>query len=474
MSSEVLETPEERLGRNITLKDKILLLWGPAVIALGVSIGSGEFLIGPATAIKTGLGIAWMVLVGAFLQAIYLYSWVRFVIAYGETPIALMFRISALVGVLGALFVPLTFIWGGWAANSAAALASLAVGGVPGPEHKNIVTTVGILLLILTFIILSLGHRVARTLEVFNWLDLGILFPAFIILAILLVPGKAWGELLSGIVSIGSVPEGADLVLLGAFWGYTGYAAGANYILANYFKDKGYGMGAKTGYIPAIVGAKTIIMSPMGRLFELSPKSLDAYRRWVRLAGEEIWIIFFLGALLGMWIPMTLAYAIGRELGIDIRWGIPAWLGLALEKLGWGYTGFAIGVIIAVLVLMKTQLGVVDAVVRALVDALWRLDSVRSLARNDVRIIYYGILAVYLAWASLAMFYRAPFVLVLIAANAANAAVIVGVPALLYLNYKVAPRELRLHPLLIVANVIFMLLSLTFLVAAIGRQFGWW
>lgn len=474
MSSEILETPEERLGRSISLKDKILLLWGPAVIALGVSIGSGEFLVGPATAIKTGLSIAWMVLIGALLQSAYLYSWVRLVISYGETPIALMFRISALIGVLGALFVPLTFIWGGWAANSAAALASLAVGGVPGPEHSSVVITVGILLLILTFVILSLGHRVARTLEVFNWVDLAILFPAFIVLAILFVPAKVWGELLSGIVSIGSIPEGADLVLLGAFWGYTGYAAGANYILANYFKDKGYGMGAKTGYIPAIVGAKTIKMSPTGKLFEINERNLESYRRWMRLAAEEIWIIFFIGALLGMWIPMTLAYAIGKELGIDVRWGIPAWLGLALQKLGWGYAGFVIGVIIAVLVLMKTQLGVVDAVVRALVDALWRLESVRNLARNDVRVIYYGILLIYLAWASLAMFYKAPFVLILIAANAANAAVIVGVPALLYLNYKVLPKELRLHPLLIVTNIIFMLLSLTFLVAAIGRQLGWW
>ncbi|MEM2223787.1 MAG: Nramp family divalent metal transporter [Acidilobaceae archaeon] len=469
-----LETPEERLGRSITLRDRILLLWGPAVIALGVSIGSGEFLIGPSVAIKTGLGLAWLVLIGAFLQTIYIYSWVRLVAAYGETPIAMLFRIHILVGILGALFVPLSFIWGGWAATSAAAATSLIVGGVPGPEHRPIVITMGIALLILTFIILTLGHRVARTLEVFNWLDLGFLFPAFIILAVILTPLWVWGELAKGIVSFGYIPPGVDLVLLGAFWGYTGYATGINYILANYFKDKGYGMAAKTGYIPAIVGGKTIHMSPTGRLFRLTPENLEAYRRWIRIATEELVFIFFIGALIGMWIPMTLSYAIARGLGLEITWGIPAWLGLALRELGWGSAGFIFGVIVAILVLLKTQLGVVDAVVRALVDGFWRLESVRSIARNDVRVIYYAILAIYLAWASLAMFFRAPFVLILIAANAANAAAILGVPALIYLNYKVVPKELRLHPILIILNSVFMVLCLVFLVAAVGRTLGYW
>ncbi|MEM1758091.1 MAG: Nramp family divalent metal transporter, partial [Acidilobaceae archaeon] len=329
-------------------------------------------------------------------------------------------------------------------------------------------------LLILTFIILTLGHRVARTLEVFNWLDLGFLFPVFIILAVILTPLWVWGELAKGIVSFGYIPPGVDLVLLGAFWGFTGYATGINYILANYFKDKGYGMAAKTGYIPAIVGGKTIYMSPIGRLFRLTPENLEAYRRWIRIATEELVFIFFIGALIGMWIPMTLSYAIARGLELEITWGIPAWLGLALRELGWGSAGFIFGVIVAILVLLKTQLGVVDAVVRALVDAFWRLESVRSIARNDVRVIYYAILAIYLAWASLAMFFRAPFVLILIAANAANAAAILGVPALIYLNYKVVPKELRLHPILIILNLVFMVLCLVFLVAAVGRTLGYW
>jgi hypothetical protein len=111
---EKLPTPEEVFKvPKLTWSKKILILWGGGVIALGVSIGSGEFILGPTVAIRHGLGLLWLVLVGAFLQTIYVYSWVRFVIALGETPIAMMFRLAAIAGVLGSFFVFLTFIWGG-------------------------------------------------------------------------------------------------------------------------------------------------------------------------------------------------------------------------------------------------------------------------------------------------------------------------------------------------------------------------
>ncbi|MCX8165279.1 MAG: Nramp family divalent metal transporter [Acidilobaceae archaeon] len=470
-SSERLESPEERLGKSIGLREKVLLLWGPGIVALGASIGSGEFLLGPAAATRVGLGIAWITLIGAFLQSVYLYSWVRLVIAYGETPIAMMFRISALLGVLGALFVPLTFAWGSWAYLSASAFTSLIVGGVPTAPHADLTTVVGMALLFFTFLALNVGHRVARTLEVLNWASLGIIFPAFIVLAILLVPLSTWGELIMGIVSFGYMPPKVDLATLGTFWGYTAYAAGVSYILANYFKDKGYGMGAKTGFIPGTFWAKETPVSPSGRLFSLTPENLRAYEKWISLAREEV-LIFFSGALIGMWIPMALAYAAANELGIKAPYGVPAWLGLVLQEAGWGYAGFVAGTLIAILVLLKVQLGMVDAVGRALVDALWRLEGVRRLAGGDVRVVYYGTLLVYILWSSLVFLVDAPILLILVAINAANAGALIGVPALLYLNYRVVPKELRLHPALVVLNVIFMVLCLVFLGAAIGRILG--
>jgi hypothetical protein len=75
-SEEIIDkipTPEEVFKMPINLRNKILFLWGSAVIALGVSIGSGEFLLGPSMAIKIGMGLAWLVWIGALLQTIYIF-----------------------------------------------------------------------------------------------------------------------------------------------------------------------------------------------------------------------------------------------------------------------------------------------------------------------------------------------------------------------------------------------------------------
>ena len=55
---------------------------GPGVIVLGMSIGSGEFLLGPATFVKHGLTLLWVTLVAVFFQTIFntelmRYSWRR-------------------------------------------------------------------------------------------------------------------------------------------------------------------------------------------------------------------------------------------------------------------------------------------------------------------------------------------------------------------------------------------------------------
>jgi len=42
---------------------------GPGVIALGVSIGSGEFLLGPAAFVQHGFSLLWVVLTSGFLVA---------------------------------------------------------------------------------------------------------------------------------------------------------------------------------------------------------------------------------------------------------------------------------------------------------------------------------------------------------------------------------------------------------------------
>jgi hypothetical protein len=43
---------------------------GPGVIVLGLSIGSGEFLLGPAIFVKHGLTLLWVTVVAILLQTV--------------------------------------------------------------------------------------------------------------------------------------------------------------------------------------------------------------------------------------------------------------------------------------------------------------------------------------------------------------------------------------------------------------------
>jgi hypothetical protein len=472
-SEEIIDkipTPEEVFKMPINLRNKILFLWGSAVIALGVSIGSGEFLLGPSMAIKIGMGLAWLVWIGSLLQTIYIYSWGKFSVALGETPIAIMYRVGAWAGILGSILVFASFIWGGWAYSSAAALAGGVLGRPPGPQDRIFVAILGYLLLLLALFIMSLGRRVARTLEIFNWFDLGVIFMSFVILAIILVPIDVWSEVGRYMVSIGNIPEGVDPVLLGGWWGYIGYATGINYILVNYFKDKGYGMGSITGFIPAIIGGKAVPFSPRGKLFKLTKDNIKTYRRWLNLMLEELFIVFFLGAIAGMILPMTLAYALAYGWKVEALWGVPIWLAYALKRL-YGDAGWVWGVLVAIFVLIKTQMGVADAMVRAFIDSFWRSEGVRRFFGNDVRKAYYLLLIIIFLWASVAFWVSAPVALILIAANAANIGAVIAGPLLIYINYKM-PKELRLHWGLIILNIIFIVMCGVFLAYSIGRTLG--
>ena len=64
---------------------KTILAWiGPSTIALGIAIGSGEWLIGPAIYVKFGLGMLWICTVSVLLQTLMNIEFGRYTLATGE------------------------------------------------------------------------------------------------------------------------------------------------------------------------------------------------------------------------------------------------------------------------------------------------------------------------------------------------------------------------------------------------------
>ena len=84
-----LPEPEEVFGvPHLGRKEVVRFVLGPSLIALGISIGSGEWLLGPLNVGTLGfVGVGWIITVSALLQVFYNLEISRYVLATGEVPI---------------------------------------------------------------------------------------------------------------------------------------------------------------------------------------------------------------------------------------------------------------------------------------------------------------------------------------------------------------------------------------------------
>jgi hypothetical protein len=61
-----------------------LAVCGPGVIVLGLSSGSGEFLLGPAVFVRYGLAMLWVTTVAVTLQTVFNMEVMRYTLSTGE------------------------------------------------------------------------------------------------------------------------------------------------------------------------------------------------------------------------------------------------------------------------------------------------------------------------------------------------------------------------------------------------------
>lgn len=426
---------------------------GPGVIALGVSIGSGEFLLGPAAFVKYGLSLLWVVGVAALLQTLLNVELMRYTMATGE-PIFTGFMRTRPHPTFWAwtysLFYFFQMGWPGWAGAAAGAIFFLGAKRLPGPAEARMVYVIGVGLFLLCGLILTFGRRIERTLEVLNWIMVTAILAGLGVLALLFVPVQTWVTALTGFAgfdlrtgSFQFLPPGADFFLLGAFAAFAGGGGVANLTLSNWARDKGYGMSSTIGFIPAAVGGKKVALAHSGATFKPDAAALQRWKGWWRIVKVDQWGVYFTGAMLGMALP-ALLYVTFVPAGSDIRGlGIAAALAQAVGT----QKGAIFGGIIAVLgvwILFKAQLDILEGMTRAITDILWTGSArIRAWRGGDVRVVYYSVLAAISLWGIIALGLTQPIILLSLSANMAGIVFIVSSIHLLYVNTRLLPLELR-------------------------------
>ena len=74
---------------------------GPGVIVLGLSLGGGEFLLGPTAFVRYGMSLLWITLVAVFFQTIFNTELMRYTVATGEPVFTGFMRTTPGARVLG-------------------------------------------------------------------------------------------------------------------------------------------------------------------------------------------------------------------------------------------------------------------------------------------------------------------------------------------------------------------------------------
>ena len=450
---------------------------GPGIIVLGASIGSGEFLLGPAAFVRHGLSILWVTLVAIILQTIFNLELMRYTLATGE-PVFTGFMRTRPSSTLWAWFYAVLYFlqvgWPAWAGTAAGAIFFLFEKRMAVAADSGIVYAIGIATFLGCVAILLVGRRIERTLEMLNWILVLVGLGSFLALALLFVPVSTWIGANRG---IGWIQRRARFVLLSAgggelfpAWssrGILGCGGAINITLSNWARDKGYGMGQRSGYIPAAIGGQKVNLAHTGFIFSPDKRSMERWRGWWRIVRADQVGIFFCGAVLGMTLP-ALLYVTFLPGGTELQGlGIAAALANSIGQ----RVGPAMAGVVAFLgawILFKTQLDNLEAMTRSITDILWTgSHRIRAWRGGDVRAVYYGVLAAIVLWGIIALRLAQPFFLLQIGANVAGFIFIVASIHLLYINTRLLPRELRPPLWRRAALVLMSLFYTTFLVLSI-------
>ncbi|MCC6988757.1 MAG: Nramp family divalent metal transporter [Acidobacteria bacterium] len=423
------------------------------MIVLGVSVGGGEFLLGPAVFVRHGLTLLWVTTVAVFFQTIFNTELMRYTVATGEPVLTGFMRTAPRPAVWAWFYSILFFLPVGWPASAGVATGAifyLGTSRLAGAADAGIVYLIGVGTFLACVSILLVGRRIERTLEILNWVMVVCTLGGFTLLAFFFVPASTWAQAAAGLAGFDLeagrfvfLPAQVDFFLLAAFVAYSGCGGMLNITLSNWARDKGYGMGQRAGYIPSAVGGHKVPLAPTGFIFDPGVEADRRWRGWWRIVRADQWGVFFTGALLGMMVP-ALLYVTLLESGTNIQGlGISAALAQAMAVRG----GAALGLLVAVLgawLLFKTQLDLTEALVRTIADVLWTGSArVRAWRGGDVRAVYYAVLLIAASWGIVALRLAQPIILLQIAANVAAIVFVVASLHLLYLNTVLLPAHVR-------------------------------
>jgi hypothetical protein len=429
--TKYLPAPEVRpLPEPPTSTWKII---GPGVIAAGVGLASGEFILFPYIASQVGLVFVWAALVGLATQFFLNMEIERYTLATGETALTGFSRFWRHWGLVFAILAVLANLWPGWVTSSATMVTYLWGGDV-----KWII--VGMLLVI--GLVLTLAPVVYVALERAEMLKVAAVLVLLGVGAFVAISADAWADT-PKIVTDASVPTELGFALLLGALAFAGAGGGQNLVQSNWIRDKGFGMGRYVPRIKSPVTGKPEAAPSTGFIFEPTDEHLGRWRVWWRFANREQLYTFVLITFLTILFTSLLSYSTvygQQDLPDDI-----GFLQVEGEQLGdlvggWFGTFFWI---IGAFSLFAAALGIVDYTARLVADVV--KTSYAQQAKEST--LYFAVVWMLVAFGVLitAVGAAQPLALLVISACVGGVMMFIYSILLLVLNRRVLPDAIKIR-----------------------------
>ncbi len=412
---------------------QIPTLIGPGLVMGAAAVGGGEWLTGPLVTAKYGGALLWLATLSILGQVIYNIEISRYTLYTGEPIFTGKFRIWP-----GPMFWPFLYLlmdFGSFlpylCSNASMPLLAMFWGELPNPKlpaHDFYLKMTACGILLMTLVPLIFGGKVYRSLKWIMSAKLVFVLGFLGFLALFYSTWDTWREILSGFVRFGTLPyepaePGGQPQLLNAVTGWwnglsmprldlsmigmvTAMAAIAgnggltNTPISNFTRDQGWGMGKEVGAIPSIIGGRSITLSHVGKVFQVTSESLRRWKGWVRHVMREQYYVWMPACFLGMALPSMLSVQfLDRGVAPTDKWqaagmtaeGVSKAVGPAMGPLFWYLTLFC-----GFLILVTSAIMTMDGALRRWVDVSWTASkTLRTWDTHWIGKLYFGALCAY-------------------------------------------------------------------------------
>lgn len=203
-------------------------LLGPGVLLAGASVGSGEWLSGPAVSAQYGGTLLWVATLSIIAQVFCNLEMMRYTLYCGEPIVVGFFRTwpGPRLWTVAYLLLDFAAIWPFNASNAAVPLAAALLGHLPGGNvpttllglaitERDLVQVLGYAIFLTAFLPLIFGGTIYRMLERVMAFKLVVVL-AYLVFAVALTASRATvREVCEGFVDFGAVPLRADTIVDG-------------------------------------------------------------------------------------------------------------------------------------------------------------------------------------------------------------------------------------------------------------------